>query len=104
MEEHKDIENDAPDPCDASTTTTFGHERILHQALQRQFIEGKGERSQLANVRVLKATSGNAVKRLKIRQDTRVATRASKNAEATIKQIATQELQAKKGRMQEWKK
>lgn len=58
----------------------------------------------MANIRVLKATSGNAVKRLKIRQDTRVASRASKNAEATIKQIATQELQAEKGRMQEWKR
>lgn len=41
---------------------------------------------------------------MKGRQETRVATWASKNAEATIKQIAIQELQAEKLRMQEWKR
>lgn len=102
MEEYEDIGNDAPDACDASTTTAVGHEGTLHQALQRQ-LEGEAERNQLANTGVLKATSGNATKRLKIKQDARVVTRASKNAEAAIKQIATQELQAEKGRMQEWK-
>ncbi|MCJ1343273.1 hypothetical protein MMC31_001466 [Peltigera leucophlebia] len=35
-------------------------------------------------------------KRLKIKQDAQVVTRASKNAEAAIKQMATQELKAKK--------
>lgn len=97
MEEHEDIRNDA------STTTAVGHEGTLYQALQRQ-LEGEAERNQLANTGVLKATSGNATKRLKIKQDARVVTRASKNAEAAIKQIATQELQAEKGRMQEWKR
>ena len=38
-----------------------------------------------------------------MRQETRVTTRAGKTAEAAIKQIAAQELQAEKGRMQEWK-
>ena len=33
-----------------------------------------------------------------------MATQASKNAEAATKQLATQELQAKKFRMQEWKR
>lgn len=42
-------------------------------------------------------------KRLKAKQETRVTTQASKNAEATIKQIATQELQAEKFRVKEWK-
>lgn len=81
VEEYEDVGNDA------STTTAVGHERILHQALQRQ-LEGEAERSQLANLGVLKATSGNAIKWLKIRQKTRLATPASKNAEAAIKQIA----------------
>ena len=96
MEEYEGIENDS------STTTAVEQEGTLHQALQHQ-LGGEAERNQLANIGVLKATSGNATKRLKIRQDTRVATRASKNAEAAIKQIATQELQPEKGRMQEWK-
>lgn len=97
MEEHEDIGNDA------STTTAVGHEGTLHQALQRQ-LEGEAKRNQLANTGVLKATSGNATKRLKIKDDARVVTLASKNAEAAIKQIATQKLQAEKGRMQEWKR
>ena len=66
-------------------------------------LEAELERNQSPNVGVLKITSGNVTKRLKARQDTRVATRATKNAEATIKQIAAQELQAEKVRMQEWK-
>ena len=67
-------------------------------------LEAELERNQPPNIGVLKIASGNATKRLKARQDTRVATRATKNAEATIKQIATQQLQAEKARMQEWKK
>ena len=43
------------------------------------------------------------MRRLKLRQETRGTTRASKSAEAAIKQIVAQELQAEKGRMQEWK-
>ena len=53
----------------------------------------------MGNLGVLRATSGNATKRLK----SRVTTRAGKSAQAVIKQFATQELQAKKGKMQEWK-
>ena len=48
-------------------------------------------------------TSGNATKQLKMRQEKHVATRATKSAEAAVKQIATQELQVEKKRMQEWK-
>lgn len=49
---------------------------------------------------MLKATSGNAAKRLRERQETRV-TRAGKTAEAAVKEIATQELQTEKSRMEE---
>ena len=47
--------------------------------------------------------SGNATKRLSMRQETRGTTRAGRTAEATLKQIATQEFQAEKGKMQIWK-
>lgn len=92
MEEYNDIRNDA------STTTEVEHKKTLHQALQRQ-LKGEAERNQLANTGVLKTTSRNAIKRVKIKQDARVATRASKNAQTAIKQIANQELQFEKKRM-----
>lgn len=57
----------------------------------------------LLSSEVLKATSGNGARRLKAKQETRVATRATKTAEAAMKQIVAQELQAEKFRMQEWK-
>lgn len=52
------------------------------------------ERIKLGNHGVLKATSGNAAKR-------RATTRAEKSAEAAIKQIATQKLQAEKEKIRE---
>lgn len=61
----------------------------------------KVEKSQLVNSGVFKITSGNVAKRLKMRQETHVTIRARKTAEAAFKQIAAQELQAKKRRMQE---
>ena len=75
-----------------------------HQAMQiaRQ-LGAESERSQSGNVGVLRATSGNAAKRLKNRQETRVTTRAGKIAEAAIKQIASQELQVEEVRIEEWK-
>lgn len=104
MEEYDDVENDATDTCDATAATTEGQEHgAPHQDLQIARQLGlEAERSQLANLGVLKATNGNAAKRLK-RQETRVTTRAGKSAELAIKQIATQELQAEKGKMQVWK-
>ncbi len=104
MEEYEKIENDAPDACDAYTTTltaTAGDQDQTRQIAHQLEIEI--DRSQLANSRVLKATSGNIAKRLKMRQETHVITRAEKTAEAAIKQIAAQELPTNKGRMQEWK-
>ena len=84
-------------------TAVEGEHETPQQTLQHQF-EVEARRNQSENLEVLKATSGNAAKRLKNRQETRVATRASKNAEAAIKQIATQELQVEKKKIQEWKK
>lgn len=63
--------------------------------------EEQAEKNYLSNLGALKATSGNGAKRLKARQEMQMATRASKKAEATIKQIATQEFQAEKFRMEE---
>ena len=105
MEEYEDIENDAPDAYDAynatASTAAAGGQDQTGQIARQLGIEV--ERSQSANPGVLKTTSGNVAKRLKMRQETRVTTRAGKTAEAAIKQIAAQELQAEKGRMQEWK-
>ena len=91
--------------CDTyatASTATAGDQDQTGQIAHQLGIEV--ERSQLANSRVLKATSGNVAKRLKMRQETHVTTRAGKTAEEAIKQIAAQELQTDKGRMQEWKK
>lgn len=97
MEEYEDVDIDASEASDATSETA------PHQTSQHWFEIGAGKN--LSESRgVLKATSGNAAKRLKSRQETRIATRASKNAEAAIKQIATRELQVKKEKMQEWKK
>ncbi len=98
------MENDAPDAFCATTEIVEGQEHeALRQTLQiaRQ-LEVETEINQSANLGVLKATSGNATKRLKIRQETRVTTRAGKSAEAAIKQITTQDLQAKKEKMKKW--
>lgn len=59
--------------------------------------EEDADRSELINMGVFKPTSGNATKRLRMRQETRGTTRI---AEATLKQIATQEFQAEKGNME----
>lgn len=104
MEEYEEIVNDG---CDETAAIAEEQEHeALHQNLQititRQW-ELEAERNQSVNPGIAKATSGNAAKRLKVRQKTLATTRAGKSAEAAIKQIATQELQAEKGRMQKWK-
>lgn len=87
-----------------TTPTPGGHayEAMSQAGQTMRQMEGELERNQAGNAGVLKATSGNATKRLKMRQETRITTRAGKSAEAA-KQLATQELQAEKGRLQEWK-
>ncbi len=66
-------------------------------------LETEIERNHGSSMGFLKTTSGNVTKRLKTKQGTRISIRVSKNTEATIKQIATQELQVEKTRMEEWK-
>lgn len=102
MEEYGEVENDTPDAFDASATAGGQEHQAQHQAMQiaRQ-LGAESERSQPRNVGVLRATSGNAAKLLKNRQETRVTTRAGKTAEAAIKQIASQELQVEKVRIEE---
>ncbi len=93
------------DATNATAATTEGQgQEVLSQDLHITRQLGlEIARNQLGNPGVLKATSGNAGKRLKIRQETRAATRAGKSAEAAIKQLAAQKIQAEKEKMQEWK-
>jgi len=67
-------------------------------------VEEIADRNQLIDMGVFKPTSGNATKRLRMRQETRGATRNGKTAETTLEQIASQEFQAEKGKMQIWKR
>lgn len=107
MEEYEDMENDAFDAFNASgapdaTTVTGGQEHETasqKEQMMRQLAVGV-ERNRLGNAGVLKAASGNVAKRMKMRE-TRVTTRAGKTVEAAAKQMATQELQMEKARMEE---
>ena len=107
MEEYEDIECDAPNASDTpdapDVTTTMGEqENDLDRWMIRQAERGM-EGKLVENSGVLKVTSGNAAKRLKSRQETRATTRAGKTAEAAVKQLANQELQIEKARMEGWK-
>ncbi len=97
MEEYEDVEGNAliayerSDATDATAATTGGQkDGIDGQNLQvaRQLML-EMEKNQLGTPGILRATSGNAGKRLKMRQETRATTRARKSAEAAIKSIAT---------------
>ncbi len=110
MEEYEDIEGDAFDAFDASdapdaTTPSGGQENEVTSQNRRMIcqldvgLEGK----LVGNPGVLKATSGNVVKRLKMRQETRATTRAGKTTEAAVKQLATKKLQVEKAQMEGWK-
>ena len=89
MKEYQEMENDAT----ATTTTPIGHEQGISSRTGqiRHKIEAEPEKSRLGNARVLRATSGNATRRLK----SRVTTRAGKSTEAVI-EFASQELQSEK--------
>ena len=105
MEGYNDVENDAFDAYNNATTGTAGgqeHEEPCHNLEMVCHVEEekKTDKNQLVNMRVFKPISGNATKRLKMRQETRETTRAGKTAEATLKQIVTREFQAIKGKMQ----
>lgn len=84
----------------ASTAAAVGQDQTKQIARQ---LEIKVEKNQLANPKILKTTSRNVAKQLKMRQKTRVTTRARKTAETAIKQIVAQKLQAKKKNMQKRK-
>ena len=102
IEEYDDLENSAPNALNApdapnasaTTATPGGYEyktlsqtgQIMHQS------EGNLERDWVGHAGILRATSGNAPKWLKLWQEARMTTRARKSAEAAIKQIAAQEL------------
>ena len=89
----------------ATTPTPEGHaHEAMSQAgqMMRQ-MEGELERNRSGNAGVLKATNGSTTKCLKMRQTTGITTRPGKCAAAAIKQLATQELQAEKRKMQDWK-
>ncbi len=85
MEEY--VENEAHDACDASTATAEEQDHgAQHQDLQIARQLGlEVERNQLENLGVLKATNGNAAKRLKLRQKMRGTTKAGRTAEAAMK-------------------
>ena len=93
MEEYEDMENDAFDVLDASgapDAITANKEQDHEAASQKEGImrhlEVEREKERFGNAGVLKAASGNAAKRLKMRE-TRVTTRAGKTIEAVAKQI-----------------
>ena len=108
MEVYEGIENDAHDACDApnapnataKTPTLEGQQLELWSPAGEitNQIEVESEENQLDNAGILRATSGNA-RRLK----SRVLTRAEKSAESVMRQLATQERQAEKEKMKEWK-
>ena len=105
---YNEVENDAFDAYDDATAETANgqeHEGPRHNLQMVRHVEEEedADRSQLIDMGVFKPTSGNATKRLRMRQETRGTTRAGKTAEATLKQIATQEFQAEKGKMEIWK-
>ena len=93
--------NDAPD-ASATTATPRGqeHEGASQSGQMVPWVRAESETNGVGSRGVLRATSGNATKRLK----TRSITRAGKSSQAiTMKQIATEERQAEKGKMKEWK-
>ena len=101
MERYNEEENDACNAYNDATVRTGKereHEEPCHnlQIVGHVEEEEDADNSQLIDMGVFKPTSGNATKRLRMRQETRGTARTNKTAEATLKQIATQEFQAEK--------
>ena len=94
---------DAPVAYNARDAIAIAIQGSNENETLHQEIEAGLERGNELNVGALKATSGNVTKRLGTRQETRGAIRASKNG-TPIQQMATQERQVEKLRMQEWKR
>lgn len=60
-------------------------------------------KSNLINKEIFELMGSNIIKLLSLCQKTSTITNASYNAKATLKQIATQEFQVKKGKIKIWK-
>lgn len=103
MEKYKDMEKNASNVSGANTKNVGrqGHKRLRQTAHIAQKLEVETEENQSDNLCILKAPRRHATNHLKIRQGRRVITRAEKSAEAAIKLIATQDIQAEKKKMQE---
>lgn len=102
IEEYKNIKNNASDVYNAYNTIA-STAAVVEQEQTMQIVRQLGieiEKSQLANPGIIKITSENVAKQMKIEQKTHVTTRDRKIAEAVIKQIAAQKLYAEKKRMQ----
>lgn len=102
---YNEVENNAGDayPYDATAETAGQEQEEPHNNMQivcHMEEEKDADRSDLIDMGVLKPTSGNATKRLRMRQETRGITRTTKTAKAALKQIALQEFQAEKGKTQ----
>lgn len=102
MEVYNKFKDDAGDtyPYDATAGAAgYEHEEPNYNMQMVRHIkeEEEADRGDLINMGVFKPTSGNATKRLRMRQETREITRATK---AALNQIASQEFQAEKGKMQ----
>ena len=103
MEVHEDVEGNAFNAYDASDAldATTAMEEDLSQPAQIEGIEVEG--NQLVSLKALKATSGNAEKRLRIRQETRSTINSGKTTGAATRPRATQERLVEKERMKAWK-
>ena len=104
MEVYSKLKNNAgnPYPSNANAGTACKKREGLNHNMQmvRHIQEEENAtKNNLIQIWVFKLISKNATKWLRIRQKTRV----SKNAKATLKQIATQEFQIEKEKMQIWK-
>lgn len=102
------MKNDLFDMYNDTTAGTAGKQEYKELCNKLQMVchieeEEEIERNQLVDMGVFKLISENATKRLRMRQKTHWTTRASRTTEAILKQIATQEFQAEKKKIQIWK-
>ncbi len=104
MEEDKDLRNGTPDglcATDATDATTTSSRKLDNKGLYQSMdiarqLKSETKRNHGSSFGVHKTTSRNVTKKLKAKQEAQAIIGASKNAEATIKQIATQDFQGEK--------
>ena len=108
---YNEVGNDAGDayPYDATAAGTAGQEydEPDHnmQMIRHREEEEDADRGDLIEMGVFKPTSGNATKRLRMRQETRETTKTTttRAAKSAVKQFASQEFQGEKEKMEGWK-